>query len=420
VEEAVVPASLTLNGWRGPRLASLVVGLGMIGASLLTIQHFFAANFPASIYAGSFCDISAFFNCNSSAYAPVARLAGVPLGYFGLMVGALVVLGTLFPSQALERTNAFLATLNALGVVGLAVYSVFFYGSLCLYCGIYWLFSLASAVLFWRWGVRREAAPGIGRVLRPSLLVLAVFGVVLGGGAFGYARFTVAKEEAQSGDDAVRVVRQFFALPHVSWPSVISPFWSVRSTARFEDAPIQVVQYGDFLCSDCLVLYRQLQVLKREFAGKLNIAFQPFPLEARCNRVVDKDKHPGACDVTQIALAAGVDRFPQVHDEIFDHFKQVKSGAAWRAGLAGRLGVPNALADTSVHALMVRLMDTGKEYERTSDRFPYGVRSTPTMIVNNRMIIGTLPTAQMRAIFRALVDARGDGAGRRFLENWVQ
>jgi uncharacterized membrane protein len=420
VQEAVVPASLTLNGWRARRLASLVVGLGMISASLLTIQHYYAANFPASIYAGSFWDISVFFNCNSSAYAPVAQLAGVPLGYFGLMVGALVVLGTLFPSEALEWTNSFLATLNALSVVGLAVYSVFFYGSLCLYCSIYWLFSLASFVLFWTWGVGREAAPGVARVLRPSLLVLAVFGVVLGGGAFGYARFTIAKAQAQSGDDAVSVVREFFALPRVSWPSVISPFWSVRSTARFEDAPIQVVEYGDFLCSDCLLLYQQLKVLKREFAGKLNIAFQPFPLEAKCNRVVDKDKHPGACDVAQIVLAAGPDRFAQVHDEIFDHFKQAKSGAAWRAALPGRLGVPNALADTSAHALMVRLMNTGTEYERTSDRFPYGVRSAPTMIVNNRMIIGTLPTAQMRAIFRALVAVRGDTGGRRFLEHWVQ
>ncbi|MGD0484146.1 MAG: vitamin K epoxide reductase family protein, partial [Gemmatimonadales bacterium] len=336
-----MPTSLTLNGWKGPRLASLLIGLGMIGASLLTIHHFFAANFPASIYAGSFCDISAFFNCNSSAFAPIAQFGGVPLGYFGLMVGALVVLGTLFPSETLERTNLSIATVNALGVVGLAVYSVAFYGSLCLYCSLYWLFSLISFGVFWRWGVGREIPGGVRRLARPSVLVLAVFAVVLAGGAFGYARFTAAKALAQTGGDAARVVREYFALPHVAWPSTISPFWSVRSTARFEDAPIQVVEYADFLCSDCLMAYKQMQVLKRDFAGKINIAFQPFPLEARCNGVVDKNKHPGACDVTAIALAAGPERFSRIHDEIFDHFRQAKT-APWREALALRYGVAGA------------------------------------------------------------------------------
>jgi uncharacterized membrane protein len=161
-----VPMSLTLNGWKGPRLASFFVGLGMMGASLSTIHHFFAVIFPASIYAGSVCDISAFFNCDSSAYAPIAQFWGVPLGYFGLMTGGLVVLGTLFPSERLERTNAFVASFNALGVVGLAIYSVFFYGSLCLYCSIYWLFSLASFFLFWKWGAGRDA-PGAAASLHP-------------------------------------------------------------------------------------------------------------------------------------------------------------------------------------------------------------------------------------------------------------
>lgn len=38
------------------------------------------------------------------------------------------------------------------------------------------------------------------------------------------------------------------------------------------------------------------------------------------------------------------------------------------------------------------------------------------MIINNRMVIGTVPYEQLRAIFRALVDERG---GAKFLENWV-
>src|SRR4051812_17673756 len=134
--------SLTLEN-RWPRCASLATGLGMIAFSLLTIRHFFAANYPASIYAGSFCDISAFFNCNSSAFSPLAQVASVPIGYFGAFLGALVCMGVLFPSEAFERSNKFLSWVNALGVISLGLYSVIGTRSLCLLCSGYYLFSLA-------------------------------------------------------------------------------------------------------------------------------------------------------------------------------------------------------------------------------------------------------------------------------------
>src|SRR3954469_21586251 len=132
--------SLTLNN-RWPKYFSFTSGAGMIAFSVLTIRHFFAANYPASIYAGSFCDINAFFNCNSSAYSRLAQIAGVPLGYFGAFMGALVCLGALFASAAFERTNQFLAWVNAVGVISLGAYSILATRSLCLLCSGYYAFS---------------------------------------------------------------------------------------------------------------------------------------------------------------------------------------------------------------------------------------------------------------------------------------
>jgi len=62
------------------------------------------------------------------------------------------------------------------------------------------------------------------------------------------------------------------------------------------------------------------------------------------------------------------------------------------------------------------LIQTGKEYERTSDQFSYGIRSTPTMILNGKMVIGTLPYEQLKAIVAAIIQ-RSEGEGR-FLESW--
>ena len=56
--------SLTLGGVTSRRALSLLSGLGMAVFSVLTIEHYYAANFPESIFEGSFCDINAFFNCD--------------------------------------------------------------------------------------------------------------------------------------------------------------------------------------------------------------------------------------------------------------------------------------------------------------------------------------------------------------------
>jgi uncharacterized membrane protein len=396
----------------GRRALSFLSAAGMVAASVITVRHFFAANYPESIFAGSVCDINAFFNCDSSAYSSIAQIAGIPLGYFGMMAGGLAALGALFPSAALERTNKSIALLNVIGVITLFLVSVFVLGSLCLYCTGYYLFSILSLLVYRGYGSPGARSP----FLRPSVLHLAAFGVVTGAGAWGMRLYHEARKDAQTGV-AMKAVSEYYSLPQVPTPSLVSPFWTVRSTERFEDAPIQVIDYADPLCPDCLFLAEQLKELEPEFAGKMNVAFQFFPLEASCNHVVPKDLHPGACEVSWI-LAHDPALFPALLDTVWANFQAAKRDPDWRLQLARRHGVEAALTDPATQALVGRIIDTGTEYERTSERFPHGIRSTPTMILNNRMVIGTMPHAQLRAIFRALLEEREGGA--RFMEDWVK
>jgi len=89
--------------------------------------------------------------------------------------------------------------------------------------------------------------------------------------------------------------------------------------------------------------------------------------------------------------------------------------------LARKYGVEKALTDEKTKELVKRIIDTGKEYEKTSERFPFGIRSTPTMIINNRMIIGTLPYAHLKAIIDSLLTEQEQPSSgeTKFLENWV-
>ncbi|MEE9502921.1 MAG: hypothetical protein V3V48_12665, partial [Candidatus Aminicenantaceae bacterium] len=66
------------------------------------------------------------------------------------------------------------------------------------------------------------------------------------------------------------------------------------------------------------------------------------------------------------------------------------------------------------------IINTGKEYKPTSDRYKYGIRSTPTMILNERMVIGTLPKVQLRAIFNAILkkEKKDKDELPGFIEDW--
>ncbi len=409
--------TLTLGGGKIRRVLSFIAGAGMIAASVMTIDHFFKANYPKTIFAGSFCDISAFFNCDSSAFSEISQVAGIPLGFFGVFMGALIVLGTVFPSEAFERTNKSLSLLNVLGVITLFLYSVLHLGSLCLLCSGFYLFSIMNFILFALYGIDHEPKNPVKRWGRPSLKLLVVFAVIAAAGAYGMIEYHDARKAAQTGT-AVNIVKQFYELPKVASPSFLSPYWSVKSTDKFEDAAIQVVEYTDLVCPDCLYLSQQLEKLKKEFAGKINVAIQFFPLEGLCNEVVPEkaNLHPGACEMTYIA-AGNPERFAEMHDEIWANFASRKD-PAWRAAFAKKYGAENAPNDPAVRALVKRIIDTGAEYEKTSDKFSHGIRSTPTMIINNRMIIGTLPYEHLKAIFQALVEEH-EGGPKKFIENWV-
>ena len=139
------------------RLASLGAGAGMVLTAAVTVQQFFAARYPATRPASPLCDLLPALRCAGDADAAIAQLGGVPLGLFGVVLGALVVLGAVLPSVALERTNRALALVNAAVMPVLLILT----GATPDVMGGPWipygLLSLLNAALFLRW---RDRQPG--------------------------------------------------------------------------------------------------------------------------------------------------------------------------------------------------------------------------------------------------------------------
>jgi protein-disulfide isomerase len=332
-----------------------------------------------------------------------------------MAVGMAALMGLLFPSAAFERTNKFLNFFNGLGIVGLIVISVFFLKSVCLYCIAYYFFSLINFFLYYKFGIDSEKG-FLAQHIRPNIRYLFGIGLLALIGALNIYAFHQAKIEAQGGGVADRIVQQFFKLPKVKNPSVISPYYTVQATENFEDAPIRIIEYADFQCPDCLKLLRDFEDLKEDFGDKMNIVFQFFPLDGKCNTVVDKDKHPQACALSYIS-AHDPNKFLAIHDEIFDNFNKTRD-EEWVLSLARKYGVEDALTDENTRKIVQNIIDTGREYAPTSEQFQYGIRSTPTMIINERMVIGTLPKVQLRAILQAIINQDAKEKKPVFIEDW--
>lgn len=397
------------------RNTAAAAGLGMAIVAALTVRHWFSVQFPASLADATSCGAAAsFFSCLDSANAPVAAPLGIPIGVYGLLVGGLLLLAALFPSAEFERFARRVSGLNLVLAAGLSAYSIVVLRSLCPLCFSYTGLSLVHFALVM---VMRRQAGDAWAPLRPAtagIRYLVVFGVVTILAGWSVSVHREAKVAATSGSEADRLAARFMALEPVREPSFISPYMAIQSTPRFGDAPVRMVVYGDFLCSDCRFLAEQVHRLEQEFPGRLNVAFQFFPLEAKCNDVVDKDKFPGACDLAY-AAAYRPERFRAIHDELFAAGPAARS-ASWQREFIRRHDAEAALTDPATRDVVHRMIATGAEYEKTSEQYAHGIRSTPTTIVNGRMLIGTLPYEHLRAIVQALLAE--SGATSRYLENW--
>ncbi len=385
-------------------------GLGMALFSILAIHHYFAANYPATMFRGEFYDFSMHCNCDSLDYSELSRIGRVPLGYFGLVAGCVVCLGALFPASALERASRTLCLLNLVGASALLLVASLDLKALCPLLGAYWLCSIFSFAALYKSGAEAGQIGLWQEWLTSPLRHLVVIVVITALGAYGLRAFDQAKETAS----VYHAVEEYFSLAKVKLPSLISPYWTARSTARFEDAPVNIIEYSDLICDNSLYVEQQLQRLEQDFKGKINVAWQFFPLEMKCNSVVAKDKHPGACEAAYLA-AYDPAKFQPIHDDLLAHWEEA-ADPEWRHKLAQRYRVESGLNDAATQNLVHRIIQTGTEYERTSDQYPYGIRSTPTLILNQRMLIGTYSYPQLKAIVQRLVDEQQGSP--RFMENW--
>src|SRR5579884_3238418 len=80
------------------------------------------------------------------------------------------------------------------------------------------------------------------------------------------------------------------------------------------DAPVTLVEYGDYECPNCGQAFPIVQAIRRDMGDQLRFVFRNFPLT---------QIHPYAFQAAETAESAGAQgKFWQMHDFLFEHQQQ--------------------------------------------------------------------------------------------------
>jgi protein-disulfide isomerase len=153
------------------------------------------------------------------------------------------------------------------------------------------------------------------------------------------------------------------------------------------DAPITLVEYGDFQCPYCRQAYPIVKELREQLGARLRFAFRNFPL----TRIHPNAEH--AAEAAEAAAAQGA--FWPMHDRLFE--RQFALEDENLVEYAGELGLD---ADRLAGELAA-----GTHRDRVRDDFMSGVKSgvngTPTFFINGMRHDGGYDLASLLAALEA-------------------
>jgi protein-disulfide isomerase len=151
-----------------------------------------------------------------------------------------------------------------------------------------------------------------------------------------------------------------------------------------DNAPVTIVEFGDFQCPFCAQGAQALRRLVRVYPDRVRWVFKHFPL---------RSLHPGAALAHEAAIVAQEQgKFWEMHELIFQNQTRVKYsdlvGYAQEIGL-DMVAFKDALETRRLRHRVIRDMEEARVL---------GVFATPTYYVNGTRYMGARTTSELRIL----------------------
>jgi protein-disulfide isomerase len=133
------------------------------------------------------------------------------------------------------------------------------------------------------------------------------------------------------------------------------------------DAPITLVEYGDFECPFCGRSYPAVHRIRRELGDRLRFVYRHFP----------RPEHPHARHAAQAAEAASAQgHFWEMHDQLFEHQDALTDSDLAHYAVDIGLDVERFQRDLTSHVYLERVQNDIQSGARSD------VHGTPTFFIN--------------------------------------
>ncbi len=157
------------------------------------------------------------------------------------------------------------------------------------------------------------------------------------------------------------------------------------------DAPVTMLEYGDFECPYCAAARPVLEGLVAEKPDQVRLVFRNFPITTT---------HPHAFQAAEAAETAGAQgEFWKMHDMLFTHQRDLEYSDLLQ--YASEIGLDEARFDQEMREH--RYQDKVKQDFRLG--IEDGANGTPTIFINRRRYDGPRDHASMLAAIMAQIPA---------------
>jgi protein-disulfide isomerase len=164
-------------------------------------------------------------------------------------------------------------------------------------------------------------------------------------------------------------------------------------------APVSIVEYGDFECPACKLAYPAVKLLLKTFGSAVRVAYRHFPLV---------EVHPHAELAAEAAEAAGAQgKFWPMHDLLFENQQHLKANHL--RAYAQRLELDLSRYDYEMgdHVYLQRVR------EHVASGVASGVRATPGFYLNGVPQDVSFGFERLMEAVRQQAPARPSRPGRR-------
>ncbi len=159
------------------------------------------------------------------------------------------------------------------------------------------------------------------------------------------------------------------------------------------DAPVTVVEYGDYECPYCRGAFRDVHRMLDEYPAKIRFVFRNFPIQ---------QVHPHAEQAAEAAEAAAAQgKFWQMYEQLLQPYARLDTDALVDYAQKIGLDIPRFRADITDQRYARKINDDVQEGLRN------GVNQTPKFYVNGQRVDGKVPLEHLEELIRDAIAAAG-------------